>query len=77
MPLIALSGWGQKHDKRRALEAGFDHHLTKPVEAAALETLLALVSPAQRQLASGSAGSIAVTFFRPAQSPADWAVARR
>jgi CheY-like chemotaxis protein len=49
MALIALTGWGQEEDKRRALEAGFDHHLTKPVEAAALEKLLALVNPAQRQ----------------------------
>jgi CheY-like chemotaxis protein len=48
MALIALTGWGQEEDKRRALEAGFDHHLTKPVEAAVLERLLALVWPAQR-----------------------------
>ena len=29
--LIALSGYGQEEDKRRAGEAGFDDHLTKPV----------------------------------------------
>jgi CheY-like chemotaxis protein len=40
--LIALTGWGQSHDKALAAAAGFDHHLTKPVEAAALEALLAL-----------------------------------
>ena len=45
MAVIALTGWGQDEDKRRALEAGFDHHLTKPVEAAALEKLLARMSP--------------------------------
>src|SRR5581483_3839709 len=45
MALIALTGWGQEEDKRRALEAGFDHHLTKPVEAAALEKLLAMINP--------------------------------
>jgi DNA-binding response OmpR family regulator len=28
--IIALTGWGQEQDKRRALESGFDHHLTKP-----------------------------------------------
>jgi CheY-like chemotaxis protein len=44
MALIALSGWGQDEDRRRALEAGFDHHLTKPVEAPALEKLLALIT---------------------------------
>jgi PAS domain S-box-containing protein len=43
--LIAISGWGQEEDKRRALESGFDHHLTKPVEPAALEKLLALINP--------------------------------
>jgi signal transduction histidine kinase len=30
--LVALTGWGQDDDKRRSLEAGFDHHLTKPVD---------------------------------------------
>jgi CheY-like chemotaxis protein len=44
MALIALTGWGQEEDKRRALDAGFDHHLTKPVEAIALEKLLALMT---------------------------------
>jgi PAS domain S-box-containing protein len=29
--LIALTGWGQEQDRRLALEAGFDHHLTKPM----------------------------------------------
>jgi PAS domain S-box-containing protein len=38
--LIARSGWGQEEDRRRAQEAGFDHHLTKPV---APETLAALL----------------------------------
>jgi PAS domain S-box-containing protein len=45
MALIALTGWGQEDDKRRALDAGFDHHLTKPVEAAVLAKLLALINP--------------------------------
>jgi signal transduction histidine kinase/ActR/RegA family two-component response regulator len=39
--LIAVTGWGQEEDRRRALEAGFDHHLTKPVDPAALLRLLA------------------------------------
>jgi len=39
--LIALSGYGQDDDRRRSQEAGFDHHLVKPVEPAALETLIA------------------------------------
>ena len=33
MVLIALTGWGQDEDRRRSQEAGFDHHLTKPVVA--------------------------------------------
>lgn len=30
--LIALTGWGQSADKKRASQAGFDHHLVKPVD---------------------------------------------
>lgn len=41
LPLIALTGWGQVEDQRRAQEAGFNHHLIKPVDPAALEALLA------------------------------------
>ncbi|MGH8218781.1 MAG: PAS domain-containing protein [Steroidobacteraceae bacterium] len=40
MRLIALTGWGQEEDKRRARAAGFDHHLTKPVGFEHLEGLL-------------------------------------
>jgi signal transduction histidine kinase/ActR/RegA family two-component response regulator len=39
--LIAVTGWGQEEDKRRAWESGFDHHLVKPVDVRILETLLA------------------------------------
>ena len=38
--LIAVTGWGQEDDRRRALDAGFDHHLTKPAAAETLEALL-------------------------------------
>ena len=41
MTLIALTGWGSDVDRRRSLDAGFDEHLTKPVEADVLEALLA------------------------------------
>jgi CheY-like chemotaxis protein len=44
MVLVAITGWGQEEDKRRSIEAGFDHHLTKPIDLAALETLLAGLS---------------------------------
>jgi CheY-like chemotaxis protein len=39
--LVALSGYGQPQDKQRALAAGFDAHITKPVDATALEHMLA------------------------------------
>jgi len=42
--LVALTGWGQDADRRRALAAGFDHHLTKPVDPETLNTLLAKVA---------------------------------
>jgi CheY-like chemotaxis protein len=41
LPLVALTGYGQDSDKRRAKEAGFDYHLVKPVGLEALEDLLA------------------------------------
>jgi len=39
--LVALTGWGQDADRRRASDAGFDHHLTKPVDPQSLNALLA------------------------------------
>jgi len=39
--IAAVSGWGQADDRRRSREAGFDAHLVKPVERAALAALLA------------------------------------
>jgi CheY-like chemotaxis protein len=42
--LIAVTGWGQETDRQRSQEAGFDHHLVKPVDLAALEHLLASLS---------------------------------
>ena len=43
--LVALTGWGQQEDRRRAQDAGFDLHLTKPAPIDALENLLALARP--------------------------------
>ena len=39
--IAALTGWGAEGDRRRTAEAGFDAHLTKPVEMPALEAVLA------------------------------------
>ena len=38
--LIALTGWGQESDRQKAIDAGFDRHLTKPIDPDALESLL-------------------------------------
>lgn len=38
--LIALTGWGQGDDRRRSQEAGFDHHLVKPVSPRTIHALL-------------------------------------
>ncbi|MGA9768451.1 MAG: ATP-binding protein, partial [Blastocatellia bacterium] len=46
MVMVALTGWGQDEDKRRSHEAGFDHHLVKPIEPETLEKLLAAMQTA-------------------------------
>ncbi|RPI61678.1 MAG: response regulator, partial [Lysobacterales bacterium] len=46
--LVALTGWGQDDDRRRAREAGFDAHLVKPAELDALCRVLADVAGAAR-----------------------------
>ena len=39
--LVALTGWGSDEDRSRSLHAGFDLHLTKPVEMGMVESVLA------------------------------------
>src|SRR5690606_23132702 len=41
MTILAVSGWGQDDDRRKSREAGFDHHLVKPVDYNTLLKLLA------------------------------------
>jgi PAS domain S-box-containing protein len=38
--LVALTGWGQREDRRRTREAGFDYHLVKPADVAMLQSIL-------------------------------------
>jgi CheY-like chemotaxis protein len=38
--LVAMTGYSQEEDRRRAIEAGFDHHLVKPVPAEVLKKLI-------------------------------------
>jgi CheY-like chemotaxis protein len=40
MVLVAVTGWGQEEDRRRSQEAGFNAHMVKPVDPAALQRLL-------------------------------------
>jgi CheY-like chemotaxis protein len=44
--LVAITGWGQEDDRRRALASGFDAHLTKPADP---DELLALVAERFRE----------------------------
>lgn len=46
MVLIAVTGWGQDEDRRRSNDAGFDHHLVKPV---GLNTLIQLLTSSERK----------------------------
>lgn len=57
MCLIAATGWGQEKDRQRAFDAGFDHHLTKPID---FERLRCLLAGGLRQ----RAGRDNVTVFR-------------
>jgi PAS domain S-box-containing protein len=42
MLLVAMSGFGQPEDRRQTAEAGFDHHMIKPLDPAAVQALLAV-----------------------------------
>jgi CheY-like chemotaxis protein len=41
--IIAITGWGQEHDKRLAAEAGFDAHITKPADPAKIRDVIRAV----------------------------------
>jgi signal transduction histidine kinase/ActR/RegA family two-component response regulator len=43
--LVAVSGFGQPEDKRRAIDAGFDEHITKPADVTDIENLLSRLPP--------------------------------
>jgi len=51
--LIAITGWGNQRDKQRAEESGFDFHLVKPVDPAALGDLLDSLQPAAGRRSAG------------------------
>ncbi|MGH7871582.1 MAG: ATP-binding protein, partial [Candidatus Binatia bacterium] len=62
MVLIALTGWGQKQDRQRTQEAGFDAHLTKPVNYEAIMEILVKLAPNKKQ--KSLAGKIPATATR-------------
>lgn len=49
MVLVALTGYGQETDRLEAMQAGFDHHMVKPAEFAAIECILDVVAAAAAQ----------------------------
>jgi signal transduction histidine kinase len=49
--MVALTGWGREEDVRRSKEAGFDHHLVKPVAPEALNAVLNSISEARARRA--------------------------
>ena len=53
MLLVALTGWGQDDDRRRATDAGFDLHYTKPLEPADLRRIVEMRRPNGNALAEG------------------------
>jgi CheY-like chemotaxis protein len=42
--IVAVTGWGQEQDRRNTRDAGFDHHLVKPVTVSALSEVLVTAS---------------------------------
>jgi CheY-like chemotaxis protein len=44
MVLVAVTGYGQMHDRARASASGFHHHLVKPVDFTALQEVLRTIS---------------------------------
>jgi CheY-like chemotaxis protein len=57
LALIALTGWGTHDDKQKAMEAGFDLHLTKPVDATDLQRALAELDRRPRSRAANAGRS--------------------
>ena len=55
MIIVALTGWGQPHDRSASRGAGFDHHLVKPVDPAVLERVLAELSTRRSRVVGGRA----------------------
>jgi signal transduction histidine kinase/ActR/RegA family two-component response regulator len=57
--LIALTGWGQEEDLQRSREAGFDEHLTKPVDPERLLARIIMLTRGRRAPGNGPVGELA------------------
>jgi DNA-binding response OmpR family regulator len=51
LTLVAVTGWGHAEDRRRTAEAGFDHHLVKPADMAAISAICNALTPRSRDSA--------------------------
>jgi DNA-binding response OmpR family regulator len=51
--ILAVTGWGSELDRLRTREAGFDEHLTKPVD---VDELVRLIEDAPGRAVTGSVG---------------------
>jgi CheY-like chemotaxis protein len=60
--LIALTGWGQEDDVHSCKEAGFDHHMLKPVHPQLIQELLSTLTPIQADR-KGDLEDLLLTFF--------------
>lgn len=54
LKLVAISGWGQKEDRRRASDAGFAWYLVKPVDLASIRSILESPASDERRMAPGA-----------------------
>ena len=52
--LVAISGWGQQEDRRRAREAGFAWYLVKPVDLNSIRSILEAEAPHHPSMAPGA-----------------------
>jgi PAS domain S-box-containing protein len=69
--LIALTGWGQEEDLQRTREAGFDEHLTKPVDPERLLARIIMLTRGRRSLGIASVGEIAAPHAGARHAPGD------
>src|SRR5262249_21591650 len=68
IPLIAITGWGQDHDRRRTETAGFSAHLITPVSIAELEAVIARHLASRFPAANSKANNVSAAHASPPRS---------